>query len=202
MDCAKVGELIRQLRTEKGLAQKQVAQRLNISNKTVSKWERGLGCPDVSLWEQLAETLGADVLNLLQGQLRPNRPDPGRMDRVRFYVCPTCGDLLTSTGPASIACCGRQLQPLTPAALAQEHRPHAAEVEDEYYVTVDHEMRKDHYLLFAACVSDERLWLHRLYPEQTPAFRVPRLPRAASFYLYCTRHGLLKWDFDELRKTD
>ena len=57
MDCMKVGKLILQLRTEKGLTQKQVADQLNISNKTISKWECGLGCPDVSLWEELANVL-------------------------------------------------------------------------------------------------------------------------------------------------
>ena len=71
MDCAKIGQLIFQLRTEKGLTQKQVADQLNISNKTVSKWECGSGCPDVSLWEALANVLGADILKLLQGELEP-----------------------------------------------------------------------------------------------------------------------------------
>lgn len=86
MDCMKVGKLILQLRTEKGLTQKQVADQLNISNKTISKWECGLGCPDVSLWEELANVLGADILKLLQGELTPNRPDVGKMDRIQFYV--------------------------------------------------------------------------------------------------------------------
>ena len=132
MDCMKVGKLILQLRTEKGLTQKQVADQLNISNKTISKWECGLGCPDVSLWEELANVLGADILKLLQGELNPNRPDVGKMERVQFYVCPTCSNILTSTGAASIACCGRQLQPLIPAASAPKHAPCVEEVEDEY----------------------------------------------------------------------
>ena len=90
MDCTKVGKLILQLRTEKGLTQKQVADRLNITNKTISKWECGLGCPDVSLWEELANVLGADILKLLQGELTPNRPDVGKLNyphqhRGRFY---------------------------------------------------------------------------------------------------------------------
>ena len=63
MDCMKVGKLILQFRTEKGLTQKQVADQLNISNKTISKWECGLGCPDVSLWEELANVLGQTFSN-------------------------------------------------------------------------------------------------------------------------------------------
>src|SRR5699024_6010200 len=139
-DCAKVGKLILQLRTEKGLTQQQVADQLNISNKTISKWECGLGCPDVSLWEELASILGADILKLLQGELNPNRPDVGKMDRIQFYVCPICGNILTSTGAASISCCGRQLQPLMPGHSMDKHIPSVVEVEDEYYVTMEHEM--------------------------------------------------------------
>ena len=148
MDCMKVGKLILLLRTEKGMTQKQVADQLNISNKTVSKWERGMGCPDVSLWEDLANVLGADILKLLQGELKPNRPDVGKIDRIQFYVCPSCGNILTSTGTASIACCGRQLQPLYPVTTDLGHAPTVEEIEDEYYATIEHEMRRSHYLLF------------------------------------------------------
>lgn len=198
MDCMKVGKLILQLRTDKGLTQKQVADQLNISNKTISKWECGLGCPDVSLWEKLANVLGADILKLLHGELNPNRPDVGRMDRIQFYVCPTCGNILTSTGAASIACCGRQLQPLRPAAADPSHAPVVEEVEDEYYAAVEHEMRREHYLLFAACVNDDRVWFNRLYPEQSPAFRFPNMRNGASLYLYCTKHGLMRYRVDAL----
>ncbi len=198
MDCAKVGRLILQLRTEKGLTQRQLADELHISNKTVSKWECGMGCPDVSLWDALSRILGADIPHLLQGELKRNRPDPGKLGRIQFYVCPVCGNLLTSTGAAAVACCGRQLPPLEPAAAGAElHRPTVEPVEDEYYVTIRHEMRREHYLLFAAFVKDDRLLLHRLYPEQEPAFRVPYL-RGGSFYLYCTRHGLMRYPFDAL----
>ncbi len=196
MDCMKVGKLILQLRAEKGLTQKQVADQLNISNKTVSKWERGLGCPDASLWKDLSDVLGADILKLLQGELKPNRPDIGKIDRIQFYVCPSCGNILTSTSAASIACCGRRLELLRPAAAVPGHALSVEEVEDEYYAAIEHEMRREHYLLFAACVSDDRVWLRRLYPEQSPAFRFPNLRGGASLYLYCTKHGLIKYELD------
>lgn len=114
MDNAKIGHLILQLRKEKNLTQRDIAEQLHISNKTVSKWECGLGCPDVSLWEGLANLLGTDLLSLLQGKLSPNRPDIGKLERLRFYCCPVCGNILTSTGSASVSCCGRQLSALLP----------------------------------------------------------------------------------------
>lgn len=196
MDSSKIGRLIFQLRNEKHLTQRDIAEQLHISNKTVSKWECGLGCPDVSLWENLAGLLGADLLTLLQGELSPNQPDIGKLARLRFYCCPDCGNILTSTGNASVSCCGRPLAPLSPASAAsQDHGVTIEAAEDESYILPAHEMRREHYLLFAAFVCDDCLWLHRMYPEQSPAFRMPRLRPHGAFYLYCTQHGLMKYRF-------
>lgn len=192
MDCAKVGHLILQLRKEKGLTQRQVAEQLNISNKTVSKWECGLGCPDVTLWEELSTLLGADILKLLQGELNPNRPDIGKIDKIQFYVCPTCGNILTSTGKAAISCCGRHLRPLIADKVAEGHEISIEAMDINYYVTFHHEMTKEHYILFAAYVYDDRILLARLYPEQDPAFYLPVMRNGGNLYFYCTKHGLQK----------
>ena len=61
MDSIKTGALIRRLRTEKGFTQRDVAEKMNISDKTVSKWERGWGCPDISLLGELAELIGTSA---------------------------------------------------------------------------------------------------------------------------------------------
>lgn len=195
MDCAKVGRLILQLRKEKGLTQQQVADRLNISNKTVSKWECGLGCPDVTLWDELSSVLGADIIKLLQGELHPNRHDVGKIDQARFYVCPICGNILFSTSKASISCCGRKLPPLISTPYTPEHEVLVEEMDLDHYVTLNHEMRKDHYIAFAAYVLDDRVLLIRLYPEQSAAFRLPMMKGGGNLYLYCTKHGLQKYPF-------
>lgn len=195
MDCAKVGRLIMQFRKEKGMTQQQVADLLGISNKTVSKWECGLGCPDVSLWDDLSTVLGADILKLLQGELAPNSPDAGKMEKILFYVCPNCGNILVSTGTASISCCGRKLKPLVPVLCSEKHNPTIQEIDLEYYVTLDHDMSKEHYIAFAACVYHDWICLNRLYPEQNPEFRMPMIRRGGYLYLYCTNHGLQKYPF-------
>ena len=61
MDCAKVGRLIYRLRHEKGMTQRVLADALGVSDKAISKWERGLGCPDVTLLRALSAVLGADI---------------------------------------------------------------------------------------------------------------------------------------------
>ena len=197
MDDQKVGQLIDQLRREKGLTQRQLAERLHISNTTVSKGECGQGCPDLSLWDGLCAQLGADLHKLLQGELSPNRPDVGKLDRTRFYVCPVCGNILISTGRASLSCCGRKLSPLTGAPCTEEHRPSVRESDIDYYVTFPHPMEKDHFIAFAAHVHDNKVLLVRLYPEQGAEVRLPMTGRDGTLYLYCTKHGLQSCPFPD-----
>lgn len=103
------GDLIRRIRLEKGLTQNQLAAALHLSDRTISKWERGLGLPDTALLPELSHMLGVPAERILEGTLSPNEPDGGNMKRTRFYRCPLCGNLLTSTGEAEISCCGRKL---------------------------------------------------------------------------------------------
>ena len=102
MDCSKVGNLIYTLRTEKGMTQKALANAMNISDRTISKWERGAGCPDVSLLRELSDILGVNIEKILLGDLEPNKKDGGNMKRIKFYVCPVCGNVISSTGMAEI----------------------------------------------------------------------------------------------------
>lgn len=68
MDNTKTGALIRTLRTEKGLTQKQLAERLHITDRAVSKWERGLCAPDLSTLEPLAAALDCTLTELITGE--------------------------------------------------------------------------------------------------------------------------------------
>lgn len=89
MDHEKTGRLIQKLRREKGLTQLQLAQTLHVSDKAVSKWERGLGSPDVSLLAALSEALGAGIESLLCGELAPNEDTGGNMKNFDFmYALP------------------------------------------------------------------------------------------------------------------
>lgn len=190
MDCAKIGRLIAQLRKEQKLTQKNIADALGIQNKTVSKWECGLGCPDLSLWPELSTILGVDMKQMMEGEITPNRPDIGNIEKVRFYVCPTCGNILVSTGSASIFCCGRKLEQILPNGTTTIPKITIEETDTDYFITVDHPMTKEHYLSFAAYVKSDRIYLHRLYPEQSPSFRFPMIS-GGKMYVYCTKHGLM-----------
>ena len=84
MDCEKTGKLIRRLRQEKGYTQAGLADRLHVSDKAVSKWERGLGCPDISLLPQLSELLGAELESLIIGDMTPKDANGGNMKKLKF----------------------------------------------------------------------------------------------------------------------
>lgn len=189
MDTGKVGALIKRLRTEKGMTQKQLAETMNISDKTISKWERGLGCPDVSLLRELSTVLKINVEKILSGSLEPNDADGGNMKKLKFYLCPACGSALTSTGESEVSCCGRKLAPFTPAPADAAHSFTVEEVEEDYYVTFRHEMTKAHYISFLAYVCTDRVLLVKLYPEQGGEVRFPKM-RGGRVYLCCGVHGL------------
>ncbi|SCY23223.1 helix-turn-helix domain-containing protein [Alkaliphilus peptidifermentans] len=193
MDCVKIGKLISKLRKEKNLTQKNIADVLGIQNKTVSKWECGLGCPDLSLWPELSAILGVDMKPMMEGEITPNKPDNGNIDRIRFYVCPSCGNTLVSTGSASIFCCGRKLERIMPMDPLTSPQITVAEIDMDYYITFDHPMTKEHYISFVACVKSDRVFLNRLYPEQSPTCRFP-ITIGGKLYVYCINHGLVVYE--------
>lgn len=189
MDCSKVGDLIRSLRLEKSLTQRELAEQMNISDKTISKWERGLGMPDVSLLPELSILLGVNIEEILAGDLSMNEMVNGNMRNTQFYVCPTCGNIMTSTGSTTISCCGKKLEALTAAKVDEHHKLSVENIEDEWYVSTEHEMTKEHYISFLAFVTGERLLVIKQYPEWGIHVRLPKFGHG-KLYAYCTQHGL------------
>lgn len=189
MDCKKVGKLILDLRKEKNMTQRQLGEVMNVSDKTISKWERGLGCPDVSLLHELSEIFKVNIEKILLGDLDPNDADGGNMKKIKFYVCANCGNIITSTGEAEVSCCGRKLSPLVAKPMDEAHLIKVEIIEDEDYITFKHEMTKAHFIRFMAYVAPERMLLVRLYPEQSGEVRFPRL-HGGRYYLCCNEHEL------------
>ena len=194
MNPEKIGSLIFQLRKEKNLTQKQLGEKLGLSDKTISKWERGLGCPDISLLRDISKIFNVNIEKILLGDLQENDINGGNMKRIKFYVCPNCGNVINSTGDGDFSCCGRKLEALVPKVMNENHSINIEEVENDYYVEINHEMTKDHFISFVDYVTYDRVLLIKLYPEQSPTVRFPRLCgkfERGKFYMYCNQHGLL-----------
>ena len=189
MDRYVTGAVIRKLRENKKMTQEELAGKLFVSSKAVSKWETGQGFPDVSLIEPLAKALGISVIELLSGEDIRNINRASNMNRCKFYVCPVCGNVIEATGEAVVSCCGITLPPLEAEACDAEHQIKKETVEDEYYVTLDHPMTKEHYISFIAAVSDDGIQLKKLYPEGPCEARF-KIRAVRKIYAFCNRHGL------------
>ncbi len=189
MDCSKVGSLISSLRKEKNMTQKEIADRMSISDKTVSKWERGVGCPDVTLLGELSNILGVNIEKILMGDLEEKDTDGGNMKQIQFYVCKSCGNVITSTSEAEISCCGRRLHSLVTQPEDKIHKITVADIDNEHYVTINHPMSKTHYISFVAFVGFDRIIITKLYPEQNAELYIPKTQHG-KLYAYCSEHGL------------
>ena len=185
------GNTIKSLREKKQITQKQLAEKLNISEKTVSKWETGRGLPDVCILEALSKSLDVSVSELISGNPVTNANKAGNQLKGKFYVCPVCGNIIYSLGEGSFSCCGISLPPLEAENCDESHIIKAEKMENEYYIILDHPMTKTHYISFISYVNSDTATITKLYPQQNAEGRF--FVRDHGFiYAYCNIHGLFK----------
>ncbi len=192
MDSYVTGGAIREMREKKRLTQKELAELLSVSDKTISKWETGRGLPDISLLEPLAAALGVSLSELLSGERISNVNRSANLLRSKWYVCPLCGNIVWAAGEGAFSCCGiRMLPEMVEESCDDAHSIHITRIEDEWYVTLDHPMEKTHSIRFLAYVTGDRAQIVRLYPEQNAEARF-FIRGAGRIYAYCNRHGLFE----------
>lgn len=191
MDTYITASTIRTLREKKGLTQAQLAERLGVSSKTVSKWETAKGLPDITLMEPLAMALSVSVMELISGGAVVNQNVSANVLRSKFYVCPLCGNIIRTVGDAVISCCGIGLPPLEAEDVDEDHRITMEKVEDEQFITVHHPMTKSHFISFIAYLTSDRVQFVKLYPEGNAETRLNFRGRGY-VYIYCNKHGLMK----------
>ena len=181
------------------MTQAELAERIGVSSKTVSKWETAKGLPDITLLQPLAQALGISVIELMNGEQITNRNVSANMLRCKFYVCPICGNIIHSAGDALISCCGVTLPALEAEEADEEHAITMEQVEDEQFLTVCHPMTKEHFISFLAYVTSDRIQMVKLYPEGNAETRF-QLRGMGYLYHYCNRHGLFRMKIGGLRK--
>lgn len=183
------GAVIKELREKKHLTQAELADKLCVSDKTVSKWETAKGYPDISLLEPIAKILGVSITELITGNAVSNVNVSANMLRSNFYVCPVCGNVIHSMGEAVIHCHGILLSPCQAEETNENHMIFIENVEDEYYVRIEHEMTKSHYISFIAALSSDKIQMVKLYPEGNAEARV-KINGVKKLLFYCNRDGL------------
>ncbi len=183
------GATIKALREGKKLTQAELAERIGVSSKTVSKWETAKGLPDISLLQPLAQALGISVIELMNGEHITNKNVSANMLRCKFYVCPICGNVIHGTGDAVVSCCGITLPALEAEDADDAHAITIEKVEDEHFISIPHPMIKQHFISFVAFVSSDRMQMVKFYPEGNAETRLQR-PGRGYLYYYCNQHGL------------
>ena len=183
------GAVIKELREKNNITQLQLAEKLGVSNKTISKWETGKGYPDITLLEPIADVLSVSVAELISGNMVCNSNVSANMLRSRFYVCPVCGNVIHCMGQAVVHCHGVLLQPEEEEETDEDHKIFVERVEDEYFVRIEHEMSKNHYISFIAAISTDRIQMVKLYPEGNAEARF-KISGVKKIVFYCNRSGL------------
>ena len=106
------GAVIKELREKNKMTQLQLAEKLGVTDKTISKWETGKGYPDITLLGPIADVFRISITELISGNPIHNANVSANMLRSKFYVCPVCGNVIHSMGEGVIGCHGIQLSPL------------------------------------------------------------------------------------------
>lgn len=182
---------IKHLREKQGLTQAELAEKIGVSSKTISKWETAKGLPDISLLQPLAQALNISLIELMNGEHIANNNISANLLRSQFYVCPVCGNLLHSTGNAVVSCCGITLPALEAEEVDDTHGITIEPVEDEHFISIPHSMTKQHYISFVAFVTCDRVQIVKFYPEGNAEARLS-LGGGGYLYWYCNFHGLFK----------
>ena len=185
------GAAIKALREKRGMTQAELADKIGVSSKTVSKWETARGLPDITLLQPLAQALGVCVIELMNGAPIINRNVSANLLRCRLHVCPICGNVIHALGDALVSCCGVTLPPMEAEEGDDDHAISIERVEDEHFITVQHPMTKAHFISFMAFVTCDRIQLVKLYPEGNAETRMQLRGRGYLYY-YCNRHGLFR----------
>ena len=189
MDQEKVGGIIKTLRKDKGMTQLELALCLNVTDRAVSKWERGLGCPDVSLLTKLSEIFSVDIGSIIDGDMDENEKRSGNMKKTKFYVCPICGNIITASENTNVSCCGRKLEGLEEKKNLDEEMKIERVDATELYISSSHPMTKDDYISFFSYVTSDSLLLKKLYPEWGVDIRFPWLGHGKIMW-YSEKEGL------------
>ena len=191
MDTYITGQTIKNLREKKGFTQAELADKIGVSGKAISKWETAKGLPDITLIEPLAKALSVSVMELMTGNAVVNKNISSNILRSKFYVCPLCGNIIRTTGDAVISCCGITLPPLEAEDTDDEHHITIQKVEDEQFIIINHDMTKEHFISFVAHLTSDRVQFVKFYPEGNAETRL-NLRGGGYLYIYCNKHGLMR----------
>ena len=185
------GKIIKELREKEQLTQLELADVIGVSDKAISKWETGKGLPDITLIEPLSKALKVSIIELMNGEYIINQNKSSNMLKSKFSVCPICGNIIHTMGENINSCCGISLPILEAENENKKNIINCKIIENEYYISIEHDMTKEHYISFIAYITNDRCEIVKLYPEQNAEARFLKRGKGI-IYAYCNKDGLIK----------
>jgi len=179
-------DVLRELRIEKKLTQKELAEQLFVSDKTISKWERGAGYPDITVLNHIADFFNVSI-DLLLGNVSPQVNKGIKM--IGFYLCPNCGNIIYSSDQTTISCCDKKLVRQEAKKADEDHQLSIIDSDGGHLLTINHEMAKEHFISFVAVRRANSINIIETYPEWDLQVRLDSFKYSRVYY-YCSVHGL------------
>lgn len=142
----------------------------------------------MSMLPALTELFGINAENLLRGELDANDMVGGNMKNIQFYICEECGNLITATAESDVSCCGKKLKAAQLQKAEPEQKLSVELIDNEYYISSDHEMTKEHYITFVGLLTGDTAIIRKQYPEWDLSTRLPRLAHGKLVW-HCSKHG-------------
>ena len=130
-------------------------------------------------------------MELMTGNTVINKNISSNILHSKFYVCPVCHNIIRTVGDAVISCHGITLPSLEAEESDENHQITIEKVEDEHFITVNHDMTKEHYISFIAYLTSDRVQFVKFYPEGNAETRL-NFRGSGFLYIYCNKHGLMK----------
>lgn len=176
MNAEKTGKIIYEARTKKGMTQKELAEAISVTDKAVCKWEKGHGCPDITLLSQLSKVLEIDIQSILRGEIEKNITMAGNLKRFKFYRCSTCGNFIFSAKEIETSCCGNKLKCLELKETDDpKYQPIISEFDGRYLVSFNHPMTKDEYIANFVTLQYDKVSVTNLFAEQEAVITLPQI---------------------------
>lgn len=149
----------------------------------------GTGLPDTGILDSIANALSISVSELFSGDIAVNKNLNSNLQNLCFYACPVCKNTVFSMGEGSFLCCGKRLERLCRREDDKSHGIRIEFAENEHYVSLEHEMSKEHYISMLCMVTNDRIQTVKLYPEQGACAVFGKFGHGM-IYALCSNHGL------------
>lgn len=188
MNAKETGRKIFELRKSLKYTQEEFGNSLGVNYRTVSKWERGDGLPDIGVLELISKLYGLDMAYLLSEEKVFNKC-ASAVKRLKVFVCEECDNVVVSLNDADIICHGKHMKKLK---FIESEDIEIIRTNNELFVKLNGNMSKDDYVSFVLFILNDTYLLKKLYPEGGSEIVFPYLGKGNIVWYRVTKGAFVK----------